>query len=119
MSDKINANVPLKQYTITTGYFDNYKIVAWLAGSKDKNIEDLYAAFLKEYFVNYDPNFPAGKTIADMRAHKKNSDYKYDAIRKLQRAGYEGNTVVALFISWLKSVHEFQEQASNEVWIES
>jgi hypothetical protein len=107
------------QYTITTGTHDGYKIVAFLRAPFGKTISDLYPKFLKEHFVNYQPDLPSPKSVTDMRLYQKNLDYKYDAVRKLRNSGYEGNTIVDLFISWLIKEHNFQEERSNEVWIES
>ena len=119
MAKKADKNVELRQYTLTTGSYDDYKIVTWIIGPKDKIIPKLFEQFRNEYMPNYQSNFPISKNVAEMRAYQKNLDYKYDGVRKLQKAGYKGNSIVELFLDWLKKEHGFEESKSNEVWIES
>ena len=119
MFDKVDVNPAVRQYVITTGTYDNYKILEWLVAPRDKNIDKLYNEFKAAYFPNYQFGLLMGTDLHSMRAYNKNRDYKLDGIRKLQRDGYQGNTFAEVFVSWLKREHNFQEQRSNEVWVES
>lgn len=112
------SDTALKEYTITSGNYETYRIVAQLLGPTSPDIHDLYQEFKSKYFPYYKNYEVFPKDAAGLRDYNRNSDYKYEVIKKLKSFGYEGESLSMLFVSWLKLDKNFEELNSNEYWVE-
>lgn len=119
MSQDNKVEVRVREYTITTGYYSDHRIIARLAGPWEQSIDQFYDEFMKGYFEKYDRNLEIDyKNISDLRIHKRNQEYKSDGIRKLQKLGYKGQSLAEIFTNWLVLAKGFQKLEDNEIWIE-
>lgn len=109
-----------KQYTITYGAYDSYRISAQVEGAATPALPKLYLLFLEF----------AGLTIEDIRVkftdkHNNVTKEAYDnfsaaydkrakAQKRLKAQGYTGDNLTELFIDWLIKDRNFTLLKSNE-----
>lgn len=100
-----------RQYTITTGSYDDYEVVGRIAGPTTPALSTLWKQFAAEFgvFAQPEPKWNEGgwsqwqmaKIEANANARTQMSD-----------AGYAGNMAEA-FIAWLVGQHGFERLNSD------
>lgn len=102
-----------KQYTITTGSYDNFRIVARIEGEAKPALSTLK----KEFDTQFRFPAPPRKTFASASDIVTFIGDKLDAEHRARNSGLEGNGRAELFIDWLVRNHGYTALEDREVWI--
>lgn len=102
-----------KQYTITTGEYSSFRIVARIEGESSPALSTLKKDFDARFGFPQPPRKPF--TSVDLIAAFIGD--KSSAERRARQSGLEGDGRAELFIDWLVRYHSYVVLKDNEVWI--
>lgn len=101
-----------KQYTITTGNYDGFHIVARIKGEASPALSTLKKEFDEQFGFPPPPREPlTGAAISAFIWGKQNAE------NRARKSGLEGEDRAELFIDWLVRYHSYVVLKDNEVWI--
>lgn len=102
-----------KQYTITTGDYSSFRIVARIEGEAKPALSTLKKEFDAMFGFPPPPrkSFTSGNDIAAFIGDKS------DAVTRARKSGLEGDDRAELFIDWLVRNHAYVVLKDDEVWI--
>lgn len=103
-----------RRYTITTGQYDSYKIVAQIEGAAKPALSTLYKEF--ELIAFRGEPLQKDNTAEAIRA---NINRTYHAHNRLHMQGYKGDNLAELFIDWLVKEHGFKTTVKDEFYVPS
>ncbi len=102
----------MREYTITTGNYDNYRIVGRVSGPERPALSTLYKRFAELYGIFSQPelnwNDPKWHVWLHDKIHTNTA-----AEERMREDGYERNMAEA-FITWLINKHGFVVLKSDE-----
>lgn len=97
-----------RDYTITSGWYEDYRIIAQIEGPESPALSTLWKQFKKEYGLE-DAQQGMSVTMALNDAlHRRAAAFK-----RLRAEGYDGTDMPEIFLQWLYTNHGFQEIKSN------
>lgn len=102
-----------KQYTITTGDYEDFHIVARIEGESKPALSTLKKEF--DAMFGFPP--PPRKPLSDSTAISAFVWGKSDAVTRARKSGLEGEDRAELFIDWLVRNHAYVVLKDDEVWI--
>jgi hypothetical protein len=111
MANKMNS----REYTITTGSYEDYHIVGRVSGPERPALSSLWKLFVEQFGIFSQPepkwNDPAWHVWLDAKIHANS-----EAEERMRLGGYEG-TIAEAFIVWIIEQHGFVNLKSDEFYV--
>lgn len=108
-----------RQYTITAGEYDSFRIVAIVEGSARPALSTLYKQF-RSIALN-----GLSEPIKGDKDPYISAQYLRDKLRvrfamekHMNNLGYAGENLAAIFVTWLCDEHEFTIVKSNQFFVD-
>lgn len=100
-----------KTYLVTTGDYEDFKILNQITGPASPALSTLHKKFLQEYVV------PKPRPIITMTTYMERQADIARVVKVLQEEGCEGYNLAELFVSWVTKNHGFAIEEWNEFYI--